>query len=195
MTTRFNPRAWARNWRKTPAARTANSPPNPPTVEWLLQNRRQDQALTKGDTPLASLYRMFEFIVVENTIGLRNEIESFFNHPSWAVSAIPDPKDAGPERYAILAVTPQFLVIAFNRLIERGLPRGSPAILSSEDLEQLQFRPVVLEELPPWTAQVPKLSKTLVIPDLNNEIPPEEERSPHLLKMNIICAQPHILFV
>ena len=138
---------------------------------------------------------MFEFIVTANTIGLRNEIESFFNHPSWAVSAIPDPNDADPARYAILSVIPHFLMIAFNRLIERGLPRGSPAILSDEDLEEMQSQQVVLEELPPWTARVAKLSKTLVIPDVNDEKPPKENRSRHFLKMNIISAEPHILFV
>ena len=138
---------------------------------------------------------MFEFIVTANTIGLRNEIESFFNHPSWAVSSIPDPNDADPARYAILSVIPHFLMIAFNRLIERGLPRGSPAILSDEDLEEMQSQQVVLEELPPWTARVAKLSKTLVIPDVNDETPPKEDRSRHFLNMNIISAEPHILFV
>jgi hypothetical protein len=138
---------------------------------------------------------MFEFIVTSNTIGLRNEIESFFNHSSWAVSAIPDPNDADPVRYAILSVIPHYLVMAFNRLIERGLPRDSPAILSDEDLEELQSRPVVLEELPPWTASVAKLNETLVIPDIDNETPREEERSPLFLNMNIIAAAPHVLFV
>ena len=138
---------------------------------------------------------MFEFIVTANTIGLRNEIESFFNHPSWAVSAILDPNDADPARYAILSVIPHFLMMAFNRLIERGLPRGSPAILSDEDLEEMQSQQVVLEELPPWTARVAKLSETLVIPDVNNETPPEEDRSRHFLNMNIISAEPHVLFV
>lgn len=82
--------------------------------------------------------------------------------------------------------------MAFNRLIERGLPRGSPAILSDEDLEEMQSQQVVLEELSPWTARVGKLSET---PDVNNETPPEEDRSRHFLNMNIISAEPHVLFV
>jgi len=195
---------WIGNRRKTssdstyapaPVAATIEPPLEPPTVKWLLQHRDQNKAQTIGDTPLASLYRMFEFIVTANTIGLRNEIESFFNHPSWAVSAIPDPNDADPARYAILSVIPHFLMMAFNRLIERGLPRGSPAILSDEDSEEMQSQQVVLEELPPWTARVAKLSETLVIPDVNNETPPEEDRSRHFLNMNIISAEPHVLFI
>ena len=49
--------------------------------------------------------------------------------------------------------------------------------------------------LPPWTASVAKLDETLLIPDINNETPGEEERSPHFLNMNIIAAAPHVLFV
>lgn len=36
--------------------------------------------------------------------------------------------DPDPERYAVLAVLPFYLVFAFNRLNERGLPRDSPFI-------------------------------------------------------------------
>src|SRR5215469_5296298 len=96
--------------------------------------------------------------------------------------------------HAILTVIPHFLVLAFNRLIEKGLPRGSPAILSNEDIEELRSRPVVLEELPLWTACVAKLDESLVIPDMDGETPHEEERSPHFLNMNIIAAAPHVLF-
>lgn len=102
----------------------------PPTVSWLLdhrEQRRHEPALTKGLTPTASLYRMYEYLVTGYITGLRTEIEFFFNQPSRAVSAIPDPKDPDPERSAVLAALPYYLVIAFNRLIERGLPRNSPA--------------------------------------------------------------------
>ena len=193
MAPRFNLGKWI-GIRGKPSRDSACASLNPPTVEWLLQHRDQTKAQTIGDTPLASLYRMFEFIVTENTTGLRGEIQSFFNHSSWPVSTIPDPNDADPDRYAILSVIPQFLVLAFNRLIEKGLPRGSPPILSNEDIDELRSRPVVLEELPPWTARVTKLDKTLVIPDMDGKTPREEERSPHFLNLNIIAAAPHVLF-
>ncbi|CAJ2514056.1 Uu.00g021750.m01.CDS01 [Anthostomella pinea] len=82
---------------------SATPPDGPPTVTWLLQNRanRKLPALTKGRTPTASIYRMYEYLVTDYIVGLRTEIEFFFNQPSWAVAAIPDPEDTDPERYTI----------------------------------------------------------------------------------------------
>lgn len=54
---------------------------------------------------------------------------------------IPDPKDtADPERYAVVAVLPFYLVMAFNRLIERGLPRNCPGIITSLEMEEKGVR-------------------------------------------------------
>ncbi|OJJ80390.1 uncharacterized protein ASPGLDRAFT_869787 [Aspergillus glaucus CBS 516.65] len=36
------------------------------------------------------------YILAGNTIHLRDAIERFFNHYTWPVSAITDPKDSGP---------------------------------------------------------------------------------------------------
>lgn len=138
---------------------------------------------------------MYEYLVTDFNAGLRTEIEFFFNHPDWAVSEIPDPADMDPARYAILAVLPQFLVIAFNRLIRRGLPRDAPAISTGEEMEELTSRPRVLEEVPTWTAQVPKLQETLVIPDTKGHRPNDEQASSQFLEKNILVFQPHILFV
>lgn len=172
---------------------------SPPTVSWLLEHREERHgkpALTKGHTPTASLYRMYEYLVTGFIIGLRSEIEHFFNQPSWAVSMIPDPKDPDPERYAILAVLPYYLVVAFNRLIERGLPRDSPAIITSEEMEEeLRARPIVREEEPSWVREVPKLEQTLVIPKKSGEVPDEDRRSAPFLQKNIIAEEPHVLFV
>ncbi|KAI1142185.1 hypothetical protein F5Y05DRAFT_216937 [Hypoxylon sp. FL0543] len=179
----------------------SNSDPlnNTPTVSWLLQNRTTrtgKAALTRGRTPTASLYRMYEYLVVGYIIGLRTEIEFFFNQPSWAVAAIPDPEDPDPQRYAILSVLPYYLVNAFNRLIERGLPRGSPAIIAGDEAErELRAKGVVLEEEPAWASKVPPLTETLTIPTSSGEIPTEERRSARFLSMNIIVEEPHVLFV
>lgn len=80
-----------------------------------------------GENPLASLYRMYEYIITDYNLALRGEIEYFFNLPKCLVSETPDPADPDPARCAIHAVPPQFLVMAFNRLIERGLHRDAPA--------------------------------------------------------------------
>jgi hypothetical protein len=170
----------------------------PPTVAWLLEHRKERHgkvALSKGVTPTASLYRMYEYLVIGYTTGLRTEIEFFFNQPSWPVSAIPDPEDPDAERYAILAVLPYYLVTAFNRLIERGLPRGSPAIIAPEMEENLKAQKIALEEEPSWVREVPKLQQRLVIPDEFGEEPKEETMSARFLEMNIIAGEPHVLFV
>jgi hypothetical protein len=86
-------------------------------------------------------------------------------------------------------------VIAFNRLIERGLPRGAPAILTDEILVEIQKRPKRLEKLPSWTERVAPLEQPLIIPDENDKTPAEERRSRHFLRKNIYCVQPHVLFV
>lgn len=57
----------------------------------------------------------------------------------------PRPQDPGSTRYTILAILSHFLVVAFNRLIEKGLPRGSKAIIRGrEEEERLRARPVLL---------------------------------------------------
>jgi hypothetical protein len=128
-----------------------------PKVAWLLDQRRQRQgksALTKGKNPVASLYRMYEYLVVGYTAGLRSEME-YFNQSTWSVKAIPDPEDTDPARYAILAVLTHYLAKAFNPLIERGLPRGCPAIIADAEAEaELRAREVVLELQPSWAKAV-----------------------------------------
>ncbi|QKX54746.1 uncharacterized protein TRUGW13939_01835 [Talaromyces rugulosus] len=177
----------------------ATCPDNSPTVSWILKHRSKyvgQFGLRKGNTPTESLYLMYEYIVAGWTVGLRNEIEYFFNQSSWAVSAIPDPKDPDPERYAILAVLPYYLTRAFNRLIERGIPRDCPAIITSEEMEdELRARPKVLEKEPSWVEQVPSLEQTLIIPDDNGEVPPERDRSEQFLRKKVIMEEPHTLFV
>jgi len=166
-------------------------------AEWLLAHRKQHTSQTRNVSPLGSLYRMYEYTVVANNTGLRTEIEFFFNHPDWAVSAIPDPKDEDPKRYAILAVAvlPYFMVAEFNRLIEKGLPRGSPPILLDEDPDALRLKSVIFEEVPQLTSRVSKLEKKLVIPEPDGSDPDEEILSSEFLRMNIKAAQPHVLFV
>jgi hypothetical protein len=138
---------------------------------------------------------MYEYYVVGFDIGMRSEIEFFYNQPTWLVSALPDPADPDPQRYAILAALPYYLVMAFNRLALRGLPRGSPAIISQEEEERLRAQEVKLETEPEWARHVPRLDKTLVIPTSTGHEPEDAVRSPRLLELNIIGEEPHVLFV
>ncbi|CAH0493011.1 unnamed protein product [Peronospora farinosa] len=189
---------------KTPAATSRSEDPDspfirPPTVSWILQHRAELQnqkPSTRGRTPLASLYRICEYFVVGDTAGIRAEVEFFFNQPSWALNKIPDPEDPDPERYAVLAVLPYYMAQAFKRLIERGLPRDSPAIIMGDAAEaELRSKAVVLEKEPEWVSHVPKLKKTLMIPDCDGNAPAEDARSDKFMDMNIIAEAPYILFV
>lgn len=181
-------------------SKAADSPlKRPPSVSWILEHRTElkDQpASTIGRTPLATLYRIYEYFIADYTAGVRTEVEFFFNQPSWAVAEIPDPQDPDPERYVVLAVLPSYLVHAFNRLIERGLPRGSPAIIMGDAAEaELRDKPRVLETEPEWAANVPKLGKVLVIPDAEGHEPAEDARSEKFMAMNIIAEAPYVVFV
>ena len=177
--------------------RLFSRPPQPAalSVQWIIDHRSPHKAAqTQGATSLASLYRMYEYIALANNPGLRTEIEFFFNHAEWPVSEIPDPKDSDPEIYAILAVLPHFMVAAYNRLIERGLKRGSPAIIiDQDDLETPGS--AALEKVPTWCSSVPKLETRLTIPDSDGKEPPEEALSPEFLDMNIAVRRPHVFFV
>ncbi|KAI9895098.1 MAG: hypothetical protein M1814_000323, partial [Vezdaea aestivalis] len=174
------------------------------SVQWLLEHRNQSTQLQnqsqlrgrEGDTPLASLYRLYVDIVVDDTTELRNEIEYFFRQSSWRVMDLVDPKDNDPLRYAILSALPSLLVPAFNRLIERGLPRDAPAIIY--DFEELAARPRILEEAPLWCRAVPPLAKTLRIPNKDSEVLDsldDPRASPELLTKNILAFKPSTYFV
>ena len=65
-------------------------------------------------------------VIVVDTAGLRAEVEFFFNRHAWLSRQCPTRGIPTP-RFAILTSLPYHLVQAFNRLIELGLPRDSPA--------------------------------------------------------------------
>lgn len=176
---------------------SSTTPARPPTVSWILNHRSElnRPAPTQGDTPLAALYRLYEYFIAGNHVGLRSEVEVFFNQPSWAVADIPDPQDPDPERYAVLAVLPYYLAHAFNRLIQRGLPRGCPAIISMEEEVKLRRRAEVLEREPGWVGRVPRLERTLVIPCRDGSTPAEDVRCARFRVLNIVSEQPYVVFV
>lgn len=145
------------------------------------------------DTPLSSLYSLYHFIVTDDTIELRNELEFFFNKAKWAVKAIPDLKDTNPQRYAILAVLTALMCRAFNRLIAKGLPRDAPPIVS--DWERLAAQPRILEEVPQWAKEV---QTRLDIPDEKDMFldgPDDPKACKEFLAKNILIEEPHIYFV
>lgn len=178
------------------------------TPQYLISNRalirsvwhpgggRYLKRVSPTDTPLSSLYRLYHFIVIDDTIELRNELEYFFNRAEWPVNAIPDSKDTDAQRYAILAVLTALLCRAFNRLIEKGLPRDAPPIVS--DWDALAAQPRIPEEMPQWAKEVPKLSTRLDIPDEKDVFldgPDDPKVCKEFLEKNILIEEPHIYFV
>ena len=161
----------------------------PSIISRLLGSRRPD-------SPSASFYRIYEFFVLGWTTAFRNELEYFCcSHPDWSVSALGDPADPDPTRYAVLAVLTQLMCASFNRRIERGLPRDAPAIIV--DFAALQARPKVHERPPEWANHVAALNENVFIPDAEQKELPEDdpEVSEEFRAMNIIVQMPHIHFV
>ncbi|KAI9848759.1 MAG: hypothetical protein M1837_006846 [Sclerophora amabilis] len=188
----------------------------PPPPQMMLDDRanynkvilRRKYLAPRGEeeTPLCSLYRLYEHVVLDRHIGLRNEIEYFWNQHTWAVSEIPDPADDDPARYAMLACIPHLLVIAFNNNIELGLPRDAPAIMTHAEMEAIRKREKIFERVPEWTAKVPPLRDILTIPHKRSAERPrdgydvlksmEDDRASDPFKeKNILIWEPHILFI
>ena len=170
------------NWRISHASK-------PSIISRLSRNPRPDSAS-------ASFYRIYEFFVLGWTTAFRNELEYFCCcHPDWSVTALPDPADPDPTRYAVFAVLTQLMCASFNRRIERGLPRDAPAIII--DFAALRARPKVYEKPPGWAGHVAALEEKVFIPGADGKELPEDdpEVSEEFRAMNIIVQMPHIHFV
>lgn len=183
-----------------------NRQPNlPPSVDELLAEpssvrrrhpRRYHPSLRNNnfpDTALASLYRLYEFYIIDDTISFRNEIEWFWHRHDWQVHAIPDPSDTDPLRYALLGGLTEILCQSFNRLINLGLPRDSPPIV--EDFAALAARPKVLECPPEWLANIQPLPEPVFVPNGKGERVAAEDSSLVFRKWNIFIEHPHSYFV
>lgn len=180
----------------------------PPTPEELLAQPnvyrehlfQRVHRVPKGkneDTPLFSLYRLYEHLVLNDNVGLRNELEYFW-YAKWPVASIPDPEDPSPSRYAVLSAIPALLVESFNERIKLGLPRKADSIVTREELEEYAKEEKLFEVVPGWTERVAALEETLVIPHDDGQVLDsfEDERASAQLAMkNVLHWQPHIHFI
>jgi hypothetical protein len=96
---------------------------------------------------LFSLYRLYEHLVLNDNVGLRNELEYFW-YAKWPVASIPDPEDSSSSRYAVLSAIPALLVESFNERIKLGLPRKADSIVTREELEEYAKEDKVFETVP-----------------------------------------------
>lgn len=155
-----------------------------------------------NDSPLAALYRIYEHLVLDQHIEIRNEIEAFWWQQHWAVRGIPDPQDPHPERLACLACIPKLMSLAFNARIELGLPRTAPPIFTFDQLEAWKKEERKYEQEPDWVARVPPLAETLAIPHWDNEerdfVALESfddiRASPECATLNVLIWKPHVHF-
>ncbi|KAJ5902748.1 hypothetical protein N7495_003276 [Penicillium taxi] len=139
------------------------------------------------DALLLSIYLFYKRLVLNDNIGLRNEIEYLW-YVKWPVCFILDLQDLSKSRYAVLSAIPVLLVESFNQRIQLGLPRKADAVISREELAQYQ-EDKIFESVPGWTYRVARLEETLVIPHENDEFlgSLEDERSsPQLAAKNIL---------
>lgn len=152
------------------------------------------------DIPTFALYRIYEYILADDTIGMRNELEYFWWKP-WRVCEIPDPEDDSAERYAVLSCIPALLVEAFNERLDLGLRREGHAIMSyDERLALAKSVSKTLEISPGWTNRVPALESTLEIPRASESgrLPSsfnDHEACQIFRAKNILIHQLHIHFV
>ncbi|KAG8159618.1 hypothetical protein KVR01_010255 [Diaporthe batatas] len=168
-------------------------------AEVPLLRRRVDRS---NDTPLAALYRIYEHLVLDQHIEIRNEIEAFWWQQDWAVRDIPDPHDPDPERLACLACIPKLMCLAFNKRIELGLPRSAPPIFTYDQLDEWKAQERKYEQEPDWVARVPALAQPLAIPHWDNDrrdfVPLESfddiRASPECATMNVLIWKPHVHF-
>ncbi|KAL8694617.1 MAG: hypothetical protein Q9224_003536 [Gallowayella concinna] len=189
----------------------------PPPPQELLDNRdAYEAAMARRDLashpvrpgmenkPLFALYRLYEAIVLDRNIDMRNEIEWFWRERDWPVRDIPDPKDDDPARYAVLASIPPLIIQAYNRLIDLGLPREAPGLMTTEQFANMKQKPKICEEAPDWVAKVPPLDAVLKIPHRQHGYTGPWETldtfedvrvSQPFKEKNILIWEPHIYFV
>lgn len=114
------------------------------------------------DTPLRSLYRLYEAIMSGEYVAMGPETEYFWfqSRKQWALHLIPDPQDPDPVRYAVLACLVEELVCAFNWRLSLGMRRNRAHVYRERDADP--YPPFTPERLPEWTKNVPAIKEWMV---------------------------------
>lgn len=163
---------------------------------------RNSRLWTKRDTPLRSLYRLYELLVLSDNNNLTGESEYFFNHPEeeWHVANMPDPQDPDPVRYAVLSRLTITLAMVCNDRISKGILRTMDA--HTLTLVGCGMRPLPTEEerraayecIPPWTLDVPPAPELTRL-FRERDDPGEMLYSDLFLKMNIVTNVGNMFFI
>lgn len=158
-----------------------------------LHNLRAIRIFRLRDTPLRSLYRLYELFMADQYPLMGWETEYFvFSQPKWRLQDIPDPMDPDPLRYAMIASIVEELGEAINWRLSLGLRRNGEHVYREKDTDPLPlFTP---EILPGWTKKVPPMDKELLKSSVpadhldgeGNLLLEEKGESPIFARRNII---------
>jgi len=86
------------------------------------------------DTPLWSIYRLYELHLADRYTSIGYETEYFFYQPHWKLRYIPDPKDSDPVRYAVVACILEALHESVNWKLSLGLRRNRKHVYWESDV-------------------------------------------------------------
>ncbi|KAK4868540.1 hypothetical protein LT330_006742 [Penicillium expansum] len=112
------------------------------------------------DTPLRSIYRLYELHLADRYELMGYETEYFFFRSDWKLGEIPDPKDENPLRYAMIASIMEELHEAVNWRLGLGLRRNREHVFREEDGDP--WPPFTPEKLPDWTKNVAPIDESLL---------------------------------
>ncbi|KAL9030052.1 MAG: hypothetical protein Q9196_001788 [Gyalolechia fulgens] len=116
------------------------------------------------DTPLRSVYRLYEYMCTARHSQVQYETEYFYFHSDparWSVETIPDPKDEDEQRYAFVACIVEALVAAFNWRLSIGLQRDRSRLSFAE----MEVNPPRTLVAPQWATSIPPLHEPLELDD------------------------------
>ncbi|CAI7668938.1 unnamed protein product [Penicillium pancosmium] len=159
----------------------------------LLQARKAQADLTNmrsiplwraRDTPIRSLYRLYEALVAREFYAIGPEVEYFFYQSSraWAIHRIPDPQDQDPVRYAILSCIAEELALAFNWRMSLGMRREKIAPIWTK-----RAQPIDADLLVGFPAELLDASGRLVLE--------EGGENPNFAERNIVTDTGHFYTV
>ncbi|EGD94560.1 hypothetical protein TESG_02072 [Trichophyton tonsurans CBS 112818] len=129
-------------------------------IEGDLKNLQAIPIWRSRDTPLRSLYRLYEAVMAGEeffvVIGYETEYFWYQNRRSWEPQYIPDPADPDPLRYAILACIAEALVLALNWRLSLGMRRNGNHIHRQDGSDPYPpYNPLLM---PSWVRDVPPVS-------------------------------------
>ncbi|KAL8953127.1 MAG: hypothetical protein Q9222_001010 [Ikaeria aurantiellina] len=114
------------------------------------------------DTPIRSVYRLYEYMCAGFHTQVQYETEYFFFHHDpdrWTPDNMHDLEDEDEERYAFVASILEALIAAFNWRLSMGLQRDHSRLTFSD----MDANPPKLFRAPGWAIAVPPLPAPLVL--------------------------------